>query len=227
MRDKKNSVASMAPVAVPIGARPRRGSDSPHLVGDRNAAALTRLEMGVLRVQEAFASWVVELHKHCAGGRLNFHDIALLHCVRLRGGTPTLSDMLVFLHRMDLSALQYSFRKLEKLGLVRRVRGAVRREVAYDVTEQGRELTTKYARLRHEMLVHLIGDIVDMDESMHAAAAVLERLVGIYDQATQSILNERLMATSSTYAMEQRPPATTRKPARRKTDRVGRDEPER
>ncbi len=224
MRHKKTSVAPVAPLAVPIGAKPRRRGEAAHLVADQNAAALTRLEMGVLRTQEAFASWAVELNKHCAGGQLNFQDIALLHCVRLRGGTPSLSDMLVFLHRMDLAALQYSFRKLEKLGLVRRVRGALRREVVYDVTEKGRELTNEYARLRHEILVHLIGDIMEMDEAMHAASAVLERLVGIYDQATQSILNESLIGRAHPRTTPAEPQPATRNPARRQSGRGGQDE---
>jgi predicted MarR family transcription regulator len=193
------------PSLVPIGASPPpRNDEHLHLVADTHAAALTRLEMGVLRAQEAFASWAVELSKHCAAGQLSFQDIALLHCVRLRGGTPTLSDMLIFLHRTDLAALQYAFRKLEKLGLVRRVRGAARREVAYEATDKGRSITNDYARRRHEILVRLVADIVDMDRSMHAAAAVLERMVGIYDQATQSVLNEHLLAQTTPYTRSSR-----------------------
>jgi predicted MarR family transcription regulator len=200
--------------AVPAGPILRLGARAPasaptehlHLVADRHAAALTRLELGVMRAQEAFASWAVELNKHVAGEQLSYQDVALLHSVRLRGGTPTLTDMLIFLHRHDLAALQYSFRKLEKHGLVRRSRGAMRREITYDVTDKGRHLTDAYARLRHEVLVKLVGGIMDMDESMHAAAAVLERMVGIYDQATQSILNEHLLAQSSAYTAA--PPAT-------------------
>jgi predicted MarR family transcription regulator len=203
---KSPRAATARPSSIPIGASPApRRSEVLHLVADNHAAALTRLEMGVLRAQEAFASWSVELNKHCAAGQLSFQDIALLHCVRLRGGTPTLSDMLVFLHRTDLAALQYSFRKLEKVGLVRRVRGATRREVAYEATEKGRAITNEYARRRHEVLVRLVGEIVDMDQSMHAAAAVLERMVGIYDQATQSVLNEHLLAQSSPYTSSPRP----------------------
>lgn len=186
------------PASVPIGTKPQvRRAETLHLAANSHAAALTRLEMGIMRAQEGFSSWVGELNKQVSGGHLSFTDIALLHCVLLRGGTPTLSDMLVFLHRTDLAALQYSFRKLERMGLVRRIRGATRREVAYDVTDKAREITDTYSRRRHEILVSLVEDIVDMDSSMHAAAAVLERLVGIYDQATQGLLNEHLLARRS------------------------------
>lgn len=195
MKRRESVLPPRAPL-LPLGPR-QPATQELHLAADAHAAALTRLELGVMRAQEAFASWAVELNKHVAGETLSYQDVALLHSVRLRGGSPSLTDMLIFLHRHDLAALQYSFRKLERLGLVRRLRGAMRREISYDVTDKGREITEAYARLRHEVLVKLLGGIVDMDRSMHDAASVLERMVGIYDQATQTILNEHLLAQSN------------------------------
>lgn len=219
MKDDKLRRQAVPIPTFPIGAKLSPGTKYLHLAADRHAAALTRLELGVLRAQEAFASWSVELNKHCDGGQLSFQDVALLHCVRLRGGTPSLSDMLVFLHRTDLAALQYSFRKLEKAGLVRRLRGAMRREVAYDATEKGRTITNEYARLRHAVLVNLVAEFVDMEQSMHSAAAILERMVGIYDQATQSILNEHLLACSKPYTAEAvREPVKSRRAGRQSSN---------
>jgi predicted MarR family transcription regulator len=218
------------PSLVPLGGRTLRPPTGVHLAADDHAAALTRLEMGVLRAQEAFASWCAELHKHSGGTPLGFQDIALLHCVRLRGGTPSLSDMLVFLHRTDLAALQYSFRKLERAGLVRRVKGAARREVVYDVTEVGRAVTDRYARLRQDILVRLVSEFVHMDRGMQEAATILERLVGIYDQATQSILNANLLARTTFYAPTPPPPpavapARPRPAARRPRGRAAPEPP--
>jgi predicted MarR family transcription regulator len=117
--------------------------------------------------------------------------------VRLRGGTPTLTDMLVFLHRHDLAALQYSFRKLERLGLVKKVRGPSRRERAYAITEAGTQLTDVHSRMRGEITVALADDIVDIDRNLHVAASVLERLIGMYDQATAAVLNGRVLRDSA------------------------------
>jgi predicted MarR family transcription regulator len=164
-----------------------------HLAGDAQAAALTRLELGVMRIQEAFGSWVVEVHKQARGPQLSYQDISLLHCVRLRGGTPTLGEMLTFQHRHDLSSLQYGFKKLEALGLLKKVRAESKRETAYDITERGIDITARYAALRYQTLVSLCAEIVGMEEAMNDAAAVLERLIGLYDQATQSVLNDYIL----------------------------------
>lgn len=171
-----------------------------HLAHTSYAATLTRLELGVMRIQGAFSSWVIELHKHSNGPQLSFQDIALLHCVRLRSGTPSLGEMLIFQHRHDLSSLQYGFKKLESLGCLRKVRGANRRETAYEMTEFGNQITDRYADLRDRMLVRLCADVVGMDQAMNDAAAVLERMTGLYDQATQSLLNEHILQRDKLYA---------------------------
>lgn len=163
-----------------------------YLSEDEMTAAITRLELGVMRAQEAMAGWGVELHKHVGGGQLSWGEVALLHSVRLRGTNPTLAELLTFLHRRDLAALQYSLRKLENHGLLTRTKGPSRREVGFAITEAGRKLTDEYARVRREVFVTLCEEIVDMQSSLVGASAVLERVIGIYDQATQSILNQRL-----------------------------------
>jgi predicted MarR family transcription regulator len=148
--------------------------------------------MGVMRAHEALASWAVEAHKHLGDQPLDWQEAAVLHCVRLRGENPTLAELLLFLHRHDLAALQYCLRKLERYGLIRRSCGASRREIAYSITEKGRELTDAYVEFRHELLVGLCSQVVGMEQTMTDAAGALERLIGMYDQAQQSVLNRRL-----------------------------------
>ncbi len=167
-----------------------------------------------MRSHEALSSSALEIHKHVGGPPLSWQDVALLHSVRLRGGNPTLTDMLVFLHRHDLAALQYSFRKLESLGLVRKVRGPSRRERAYAITEPGIRLTDEHSKTRGEVTVNLCKDIVDMDSNMHLAAAVLERLVGMYDQATQTVLNGRVLRGPARIAERESPASEKRGAAR-------------
>jgi len=184
------------------------GEESCHLAVDRCGAALTRVELGVMRIQEAFGSWVVELHKQSKGPQLSFQDIALLHCVRLRGGTPTLGEMLIFQHRHDLSSIQYGFKKLESLGLLRKVKAASKREIAYEITAVGRQITDRYAELRSEILVGLCAEIVGMEQAMHEAAAVMERMIGLYDQATQTLLNDHILKRENSYLRA--PPSRSR-----------------
>ena len=163
-----------------------------HLSTDGLAAALTQFEISLIRCHEAFSSWAFELQKHASGIRLSFPDIALLHCVRLRGGATTLAEMLMFLHRHDLAAVQYGLRKLEAQGLLKRNRVTARREVAYSITPAGVAATVEYGRARQQLLVALCHETVGMQGSLVDATAVLERLIGMYDRAMQSILTHDL-----------------------------------
>ncbi len=194
--------ASDPPTIAPPPAAGAVAVETAHLAADSRAAALTRLELALMRSYEALSGSALEIHKQIGGPPLSWQDVALLHSVRLRGGAPTLTDMLVFLHRHDLAALQYSFRKLETLGLVRKVRGPSRRERAYAITEQGMELTKQHSRMRMEVTVALCADIVDIDRSLHLAASLLERLIGMYDQATATILNGRVLRDPALPARE-------------------------
>lgn len=193
----------------------RDDSRSRHLAQDSTAAALTRLEMAIVRSSAAFARWAPELHKLISGSQVSFQDAAILHCIRLRGGSTTLAEMMLFLNRNDLAAVQYSLRKLEKSGLVRKAKGPQRREIYYSITDQALEQTDLYAKKRHEILVSLFKDVTGLEAGMEHAAAVLERMPGIYDQATQVVLNQSLLAVSaersdrlaaSDTAAEERPP---------------------
>ncbi len=164
-----------------------------HLASDPQLAALTRLELGVMRMHEAFGGWMVEVHKQAKGPQLSYQDISLLHAVRLRGGTPTLSEMLTFQHRHDLSSLQYGFKKLEAQGLLKKVKTQSKREIAHQITEKGLAITDRYAELRQQTLVKLLADIPNVEATMHGASAALERMIGLYDQATQTLLNEHIL----------------------------------
>jgi predicted MarR family transcription regulator len=167
---------------------------------DPMSASLTRFELALMRVYQAFASWALELQKYVSGEQFSFQEVALLHCVRLRGGTTTLAEMMLFLHRQDLAALNYSLRKLEKHGLIKRARGPQRREVAYALTELGRRVTDAYGEMRQRVLIELCHNVVDMQRNASQAAAVIERLIGIYDQAAQAVLNQSLIAAATNQA---------------------------
>lgn len=168
-----------------------------HLAADPKLAALTRLELGVMRMQEAFGIWMVEVHKLAKGSQLSYQDISLLHAVRLRGGTPTLSEMLIFQHRQDLSPLQYGFKKLEAQGLLKKVKTQSKREIAHQITEKGLAITDRYAELRQKTLGNLLTEISDVEQAMHSASTMLERMIGLYDQATQTLLNEHILYGSN------------------------------
>lgn len=159
-----------------------------------DAAALTHAELSLIRANEAFSRWSEYLHMSVSSARLGFQEICLLHSIRMRGGAQNLSELLMFLNRTDVSTIQYSLRKIEQHGLIERVTGKSRREAGYRLTPSGVAATDAYAAAREEILLSLVAEIKGFNGSLSGAAAALERLTGLYDQATQTVLNRRIMA---------------------------------
>jgi hypothetical protein len=61
--------------------------------------------------------------------------------------------------------------------------------------------------MRYQVLVELCREVLGMQASTHDAAAVMERMIGIYDQAAQSILNQSLISASAMVPRERGPEA--------------------
>ncbi|WP_448586184.1 winged helix DNA-binding protein [Thermaurantiacus sp.] len=158
------------------------------------AAALTRAELAMIRAVEAFSRWCYFLHKSVSDAPLSATDVWLLHSIRMRGNAQNLSELLLFLNRNDVSTLQYSLRKIEQSGLIERITGNSRREAGYRLTDKGLAATDAYARLRAELLVALVGNVCDLPDALEQAAGALERLTGLYDQATQTVLNRKILS---------------------------------
>jgi predicted MarR family transcription regulator len=157
------------------------------------ASALTRMELAMIRAMEAFGRWSIFLHKAVSGTGFSMQDIALLHSIRMRGGAQNLSELLLFLNRNDVSTIQYSLRKLEQHGLVERIVGSSKREAGYTLTPRGEAITQDYSRVREELLVQLVSEVQNFGPAIEDAAAVLERLTGLYDQSTQTVLNRKIL----------------------------------
>jgi predicted MarR family transcription regulator len=168
-----------------------------YMTDDQDSAALTRTELALVRTMEAFNRWAVFLNKAVTGFGLSAQDVSLLHSIRMRGGAQNLSELLLFLNRNDVSTIQYSLRKLEQFGLVERIVGSSKREAGYRLTEAGEKATAEYAELRQELLIRLLSEINQFGPALEQAAGALERLTGLYDQATQTVLNRKILGGPS------------------------------
>lgn len=167
----------------------RSGQPAPHpnMTATQAAAAVTRLELALMRCHEAFCQWAVELHKTATGEQMTFAEIALLNCVRFRGGSTTLAEMMVFLHRYDIAAIGYGLRKLEQKGLLARNKGRFRKEVMYSITARGVEVTDRFARERAAVLLGPSDDIRALALVADEVSAALDRLSGLYDRGVQDL----------------------------------------
>lgn len=164
---------------------------SPYMSSSAQAAALTRIELGIIRITEGFARWVEELNKFASGESLSYQDVTVLHAIRMLGGAHNLSEILMFLHRHDVSTIHYCLRKLENAELVEKAAGASKRETNYALTEKGQDATAAYAALRESHLLSRISQMRVFDEGLEDAAEVVEQMIGTYEQAAQALLSER------------------------------------
>lgn len=164
-----------------------------YMTKDTDAAAVTRVELAMIRSIEAFDRWAYFLHRSVSRATLSTHDVRILHSIRMRGGAQNLSELLLFLNRNDVSTLQYSLKKIEQFGLIERVTGNSKREAGYRLTAVGSEVTTAFSTLREELLISLASDVRGLTDTLHQAAGALERLTGLYDQATQAVLNRKIL----------------------------------
>ncbi|MEO0410485.1 MAG: winged helix DNA-binding protein [Pseudomonadota bacterium] len=169
------------------------------------ASLLTRTELAMIRAVEAFSRWSVFLNKAVSEAALAHQDIWILHSIRMRGGAQNLSELLLFLNRNDVSSIQYSLKKLERHGLVERVVGNSKREAGYTLTADGEEITAAYAQLRDQLLLDIVSDQTNIEPALMQSAQTMERLTSVYDQATQVVLNRRILAPSAFPGEEKAP----------------------
>ena len=155
-----------------------------HLAATELEVGVTELEFSVLRVSAAFERWQGDCLGCCHGQSFSGTDTALLHVVRMHERPKSISELSRLLKRDDLSNLQYSVRKLLKAGLIEKARQASsKKDVVYQMTPLGREITDQYAQFRKELLMSLIeatGGKIDFA----ATARALNLMSAMYDQAS-------------------------------------------
>lgn len=166
-----------------------------HLAETELEVGVTELEFSILRVGAAFERWQGDCLGCCYGQNFSGTDTALLHVVRMHERPKSISELSRLLKRDDLSNLQYSVRKLLKAGLIEKApRAGGKKDVVYQMSAFGREITDQYAQFRKELLMSLIeatGGKVDLG----AAANALNMMSAMYDQASCVAATHRIAAS--------------------------------
>ncbi|MGE4409303.1 MAG: winged helix DNA-binding protein [Sphingobium sp.] len=156
-----------------------------HLARNRHEVNVTELEFSMMRVGEAFSRWESECLAAASGLGATGSENALLHVIRLHDRPKPLKELARLTNRDDIPNLQYALRKLAKLGLIRQEGG--KSNAVYSVTDWGREVTERYARLREELLIEFTQVIKGIDERLQQATRTLNLLSGIYEQAARVV----------------------------------------
>ena len=112
---------------------------------------LSEVEFGLIIASHAFNRWMVRCMA-CAGlPELTSLDILVLNHVFHRGRGKKLADICFTLNVEDTHLVNYSLKKLERLGVVRGVKTG--KEVIYSTTDEGAAAIRRYAEVREQCLV--------------------------------------------------------------------------
>jgi len=164
-----------------------------HLATDDFEVGLTELEFSIFRVSAAFERWQADCLGCCHGQPFSGTDTALLHVIRMHDRPKGISELARLLKRDDLSNLQYGVRKLLKAGLIEKSRqaGASKKDVTYQVSVLGRDVTDKYARFRQELLISMTRATAGKVD-FESLARALTMMSAMYDQASCVAATHRL-----------------------------------
>jgi len=155
-----------------------------HLATDPFEIGVTELEYALMRTFEAFGRWQAECLANVADLQATGPENAILHVIRMHDRPKSIRDIARLTNREDIPNIQYSLRKLNKAGLIKRM-GSGRAGVTYTVTEEGRRITDRYAEIRKSLLISMLKELQHSDERFRQATSTLELIGGIYEQAAR------------------------------------------
>lgn len=162
-----------------------------HLARTDHEIAVAELEYSLFRVFEAFLRWQAECFTVASSTALSGADNSVLHVIRMKDRPKSVTEIARLLNRDDIANVQYAIRKLTSAGLIERGVGATTKNVTYQVTKAGHEVTERYAALRKRLLIELTQSVADSDQQFEEATRLLNLMTGIYDQAARDTATHR------------------------------------
>jgi predicted MarR family transcription regulator len=182
-----------------MGDRINRGSrvTDDFMTRSETAAALTRVELAIVRYMESYDRWLQGLYTMIGRRGLNISDMVLLQTIRMMGTEPDAPELGLFLNRFDYSNIQYSLKKLEQFELIERRSGETQRKTRYALTEAGRHFTTRFARFREGILVAALAEEGEAWEARaHNVSAFLDDLRKALDSSTELLIDRNVLSDS-------------------------------
>lgn len=154
-----------------------------HLSRTFEESSLTDFEFSFMHAMHAFERWLIQAARALQLDELSSQEIIILHVVRMMDRPKDASTVAHLLNRDDLSNVQYSLRKLEKLSLIEREKfGSSSR---YSISERGLDLTERYAAVRRNMLVRQLSQLDNLSHRLENGTELNELLAGFFDVAAR------------------------------------------
>lgn len=156
-----------------------------HLGGTHHDAMTTEFEWAMLRFEQAFQRFMLQVGSMCGLGELSSAELVLLHVIRMQDGPKTAAVLARQLNIDGVTNVQYSLRKLLKMDLVDKIKGGNSKIWMYAVTERAAAMLDDYTRIRREMLTDQTKNIEHIDKKLYETAKLISMLTGTYDEASR------------------------------------------
>jgi predicted MarR family transcription regulator len=157
-----------------------------HLAKDETELNVTELEYSVIRFQEAFARWIITIGELTGCSGLKYGEHVILHVIRMQDRPKSTATIARLINRDDMPNIQYSLRKLESEGFVRKKKEKGTKNFVYEITVRGTQITDEYAKIRAEMLTKNLRALSDIDQRTEQAAQTLSIMTDIYEESARN-----------------------------------------
>jgi len=136
------------------------------LWGEEDEVKVTEFELQLWRVFYGFLRWQEECEKSANETLLSGNELAILHAVRIKNRSKTITDIERLLNRDDVHNIRYSLNKLLKLGLIKKsLSNYNSKNYLFEVTEAGIKDTDNFLKLRKSILINMFKELnIDMDD---------------------------------------------------------------
>lgn len=156
-----------------------------HLGGTHHDAMTTEFEWAILRFEQAFQRFLLQIAGMSGLGDLSYAELVLLHVIRMQESPKTAAVLARQLNIDGVTNVQYSLRKLLKYELIDKIQGGNSKICTYDVTPKAGAMLDEYTRIRREMLTDQTKNIENIDKKLVETSKLLSMLTGTYDEASR------------------------------------------
>jgi predicted MarR family transcription regulator len=148
---------------------------------------VTEFEWALIRFNEAFSRYVLAtgMITIISDVEIKYQEHIILHVIRMLDRPKNSATIARLINRDDIPNIQYSLRKLESAGLIKKQKDTKSKTFSYSATEKGVSLTNEYYKLRVEVLIKRLEDINGVSEKVENTARFLSLLTGIYEEAAR------------------------------------------
>ncbi len=145
----------------------------------------TEFEWSMIRFYEAFSRFVVSTGSVSIGGDIKFSEHIILHVIRMQDRPKNSATIARLINRDDIPNIQYSLRKLESVGLIKKTKDKKSNQFTYTATELGEKTTAEYHNVKAQILISQLNEIEKAPEKLETMARFLSLLTGIYEEAAR------------------------------------------